>query len=92
MIYKVKPCEEPKCFKGFECPFYHSSKDKRVIKPSEPHELDKLFIPVERLLKSACQPKLIELYFDNNLNHIKEQSIAHPEFAAQHEDKENRRR
>lgn len=94
MIFKTLPCEEPKCFKGFECPFYHSAKDKRVIKANlEPYEKDRFFIPAPgRSLKTIQQPNLMELYFDNNLNHIREQLIAHPELEAEYAEKENNKR
>lgn len=32
LVYKTQPCVEGQpCFKGLECPFYHSSKDRRQL-------------------------------------------------------------
>ena len=31
LVYKTQPCNEQKCFKGFECPYYHSSRDYRRL-------------------------------------------------------------
>lgn len=63
LVYKTQPCVEgTPCFKGLECPFYHSVKDKRshciLVNPS----------------KLACfqQPEMHSLRFQNNLNHVRE--------------------
>eukprot|EP00347_Sterkiella_histriomuscorum_P007719 403347823 len=94
LVYKTLPCEEQKCFKGYECPFYHSSKDKRVLDKIEAaprgasmlnklqqqqittqEYVDKLFTAKERNFKCPQQPGLMQLFFDNNLNHLKELEV-----------------
>ena len=30
-VYKTQPCEESKCFKGLECPYFHSGRDRREL-------------------------------------------------------------
>ena len=72
LVYKTQQCDELKCFKGFECPFYHQSKgDRRNISDKE-CDLDMLFIPRTRNIKCVQQPYMTDLYFENNLNHMKE--------------------